>query len=204
MKKNYLIIIVFIAFSLNGFSQFEIKGFGGVNASSLSNLEEGFTQKSNVSYQVGASILFGTTFYGELGATWAVNSQTITDPLDAVSAKSTISGVKVPLLVGYRFFGRSENLVNLRLFLGATANFATGVKLGDISLDKDFYNSLLWSANFGAGIDVLFLFADLGYELGLSEVFKDVDNSAKVNNFYLNIGVRIMFGNSSRGRSKHR
>ena len=202
MKKIYLLLVLFLTTSLTGFSQFEIKGFGGMNASSLSKLEEGITQKTNLSYQLGASILFGTTFYGEFGATWAVNSQELSNPLGSV--KNKFSAVKVPLMVGYRFFGRSENILNLRIFAGVTANFATDVKIGDISLDKEFYNSLLWNANFGAGIDVLFLFADLGYELGLSEVFKEANNSAKVNNFYLNLGVRIMFGNSSRGRSKKR
>jgi len=42
-------------------------------------------------------------------------------------------------------------------------------------------------------VDLAFIFLDLGYEFGLSEVIKDLDESPRNNLFYANAGVRIRF-----------
>ena len=202
MKKNYIIIILLFAFSYHGFSQFEIKGFGGINAASFSDLEAGLSQNSNISYQVGASVLFGTTWYVEPGIVWGVKNVDFVDSSTDAGFNNKISGMKIPVLVGYRFFGRSENLLNLRVFVGATANFNTSYKKEDIAVNDSTFNSLSWNGNVGVGVDILFLFLDAGYEIGLSDFFDTSELSSKINGFYANIGFRFMFGNSSRGRSK--
>jgi len=197
MEKKYFLIALFIGLATSGYSQFEVKGFLGMNFSSLTDVGEGFTQSPEIGYQLGASVLIGTTWFLEPGVTYSVSSQAIEESsiTNSDPFSNKITGVKVPLNFGYRFFGGTQNLLNLRLFAGASANFVTGINIEDISIDKEFYNSILWNANVGAGLDVWFLFLDLGYEIGLSDTFKGEDVlSTKMNTFYINVGGRIKFG----------
>ena len=203
MNKKYLLILFFIGFSFNGFSQFEIKAFLGLNGASYSGLTNSESQNAGLGFQGGAAILFGTTWYFEPGVVWYTNGTDLNILKDSIiSGENIISGFKVPLMVGYRFFGRTQNLLNLRLFVGATANFVSKVKIGEIELNKDLYNSVNWDANFGVGLDVWFLFLELGYELGLSDIYTG-SISLKQNAIYANLGFRMKFGNKSRGRSKN-
>lgn len=51
----------------------------------------------------------------------------------------------------------------------------------------------LFGWNVGAGFDFWIIFIDLGYQFGLSEVFKNLDNASKDNFFYGNAGLRLRF-----------
>jgi hypothetical protein len=206
MKKKLLLFVLFVSITFSGYTQFEIKIFGGLNGASYSGLEEGLSQNSNLGFQGGAAILFGTTWYFEPGVVWyGTNTKLSIDSLNsAAELENRITGFKIPLMVGYRFFGRTQNLLNLRLFVGATANVVSKIKFGDIEMDKDLYNNLNWNANFGLGLDIWFLYLELGYELGLSEIYTSESalNLLKQNDLYINLGFRMKFGNKSRGRSK--
>jgi hypothetical protein len=79
------------------------------------------------------------------------------------------------------------------VFAGPSAKFViSAVQEGGIT--KDDFNNLLWGINAGAGLDFWILFADLGYEWGLKDVFKNATQSTKNNHFTLNLGVRIRLG----------
>jgi hypothetical protein len=206
MKKIYILTILFSSLAFSGFSQFEVKAFIGINGATYKGLAEGLSQSSNLGYQGGAAILFGTTWYFEPGVVWYGTSTSLS--VDSIGSgqniKNNITGLKVPLMVGYRFFGRTENLLNLRLFVGASADFISKIKFDEVEWDKDLYNDVNWNANFGFGLDIWFLYLELGYELGLSEIYNSnsFGNLLKQNDLYVNLGFRIKFGNKSRGRSK--
>ena len=59
-------------------------------------------------------------------------------------------------------------------------------------IDSETYNNLIVNADFGMGVDVLFLFVDLGYQMGISPVYSGGD-AAKANSFYGNLGIRLGF-----------
>ena len=89
----------------------------------------------------------------------------------------------------------TEGLFNVRVFGGFDGSHVTSVKHSTNSgaegdLDEDDYSNLIMSADFGLGIDIWFLYVDLGYQLGLSPVHTGGDN-ATGNTFYGNLGVRI-------------
>ncbi len=67
---------------------------------------------------------------------------------------------------------------------------------GDIDIDDEL-KSAVFGINGGLGIDFLsILFADLGYQIGITDVFKNVEgfnSGAKNNFFYLNIGIKSRF-----------
>lgn len=194
MKKNYFFTLLLVFLTLSGFSQIEIKGLLGTNFTSSTDLPEGLNQSTLAGFQAGAGVLIGKTWYVEPGIQWvSTGIETSIDGFDG-KTKSTFSSVRIPVMFGYRFFGGSENLLNLRLFLGPSLNLLTDIKVEDESFDKELYNSAIWGATAGAGVDVLFLFLDLGYEVGLSEIFKDSDNSVKNNTFYISIGGRFRIG----------
>jgi hypothetical protein len=46
------------------------------------------------------------------------------------------------------------------------------------------------NADFGMGVDIFFLYLDMGYQLGLSQVHSGSDK-ATANSFYANLGIRI-------------
>ena len=83
---------------------------------------------------------------------------------------------------------------NLRFFAGVSANIITDINFAGSSFKKEVFNSAIWAADIGAGLDVLFLFLDVGYEFGLSNVFTDDSVNSKNNVFYVNLGFRIRLG----------
>jgi hypothetical protein len=108
--------------------------------------------------------------------------------------KTDINALHIPAFVGYQIIGGDkENIFGLRVFGGPTLSWVTSIKADDTKLNKDDFNSMIWGIDAGAGIDLWILFLDMGYEWGLSEVFKDDPNNAKNNAFWANIGVRIRF-----------
>lgn len=191
MNIKVFLIALFSIITLNGFSQFEIKVFGGINASTLTKPVEGFSYSPNIGYQFGASVLIGKTWYVEPGIMWMKTDQEIKVDSSSQVDNNIISTVKIPVYIGYRFFGGSENILNLRVFAGVTANIVTDIKYAGSSFNKDVFNGAIWGADIGAGLDVLFLFLDVGYEFGLSNVFTNESVNSKNNVFYVNLGFRI-------------
>lgn len=62
---------------------------------------------------------------------------------------------------------------------------------------KDDFSNVNWAAQIGAGIDFLFLTADIRYELGLNNIFKTPDTwtedaTIKTNAFFVSVGWKIM------------
>lgn len=194
MKIKILFVLLFLSFTFIGSSQLEIKGFGGINASTLTSPVEGLTYSPNVGYQFGASVLVGKTWYVEPGVTWMRTSQEIVIDSTGAANDNIISLFKIPVYGGYRFFGGSQNILNLRVFVGITANIVSDIEYAGNSFNKDVFNSAIWGADIGAGVDILFLFLDVGYEFGLSNVFTNESVDSKNNVFYVNLGFRIRLG----------
>ena len=105
-----------------------------------------------------------------------------------------INAMRIPVFVGYQIIGGDkENIFGLRIFGGPTGSWVTSVKANDNDLDKEDFNSFLWGADLGVGVDLWLFFIDAGYEWGLNQVFKNDPNEAKTRMWWSNVGVRIRF-----------
>ncbi len=81
------------------------------------------------------------------------------------------------------------------MFGGLDGHHVIGVKHGTKSgaigeFTKDDYTNLILNADLG--VDLFFLFVDVGYQIGLTPVHASGDN-AKASSFYTNLGIRIKF-----------
>lgn len=217
--KGTLVAIIMLAVKSVSFSQdnggkdhfSDIRVFGGINIGSLSNDGTEFTLidsvvhskglDAQIGYQGGLSFTYGNHFYVSPGlwyTKFTVNSYLFNetqnnDDVD-FEKESSISMLSIPVRFGFRFINpNDENIFNVRLFGGFTGQHVLSVSSsGDsqIQIDKDDYENLMVSATAGLGVDVLFLFMDLGYDLGLTN-FEKSSNKSRHNSMFVNIGAKF-------------
>jgi len=198
------IVLVFVALTFLGFeslAQFEIRPLAGFNFANT-DAPEGVDAAAKVGYQFGGHVLIGSKFHLYPGITYY---QQVTEYVfdaggdnEDVTVDQTVAGVKVPILVGYRFTDPEEaGLFNLRLFAGPTMLFHTKTEYSEGFVDDQVeWKDLSWAGRVGVGVDIAFLFVDLGYQFGLTDVhdFKEgVDSftDRKHNTFIASVGVKI-------------
>jgi len=212
IMKARLLFVFLLSTALSASAQFDVRAYGGLNVVQLStddgtSLIDGVLHRRSISgrpgYQFGAAVLFGERFYVQPGvqlttvSTEIVNENTVTGV--ELTDETTLKMISVPLRVGFRLIDPEvENMFNVRIFGGFDGHHVTSVKhnvndpnTGDY--DEGDYSNLILNADFGLGIDILFLYIETGYQLGISPVHTGGDQ-AKANSFYANLGLRFSFG----------
>lgn len=163
----------------------------GVGFSDVSKDPATGTSQGKASWQVGGTLMTGERLYLEAGAFYARKSTDIT----AVEGNQSIdfqglSGLRIPATVGYHLIGREQSPIALRIFGGGSAFIVTSVDATGVS--KSDFESPTWGLFAGAGVDFLFLFADLEYEWSVTDASKlstvDVGQSRSL---FLNVGVKL-------------
>jgi hypothetical protein len=178
-----------------GFSQdIVIKPTIGINISDFSKIPPDGKISGQVGWQVGGSVVFGRKFYFEPGLFYAQKSSKYsfvdnTNPSNNFDEKFDITGLRIPVAVGYNFIGNSAGAFNIRAFGGGSAFIVTNVSGGD----KSAYSSPAWGVFAGAGVDFLIFFVDLKYEWSLTNVQKDISqiDLGKSRSFFANVGVKL-------------
>ena len=192
MKKIIFSAIIIAAFSFSSFSQTTVKVAFGINSSRLNTDEGSWKNEGRVGYQFGGSWLLGNKFYVEPGIYWAsISSDMVHKEEASLNFNNKISMIRIPVFAGYHILGdASESFFNLRVFGGPSVSFVTKVETHDLL--KDDFNKVLWGVDAGIGINVWWLFLDIGYEWGLNNVYSHDDHgSAKAKALWTNIGVRF-------------
>lgn len=117
-----------------------------------------------------------------------------------VSQTVTMKSVDVPVLLGFKVL--DLKLARLRIWGGPVASFILN-KDYNLSINgnnereritKDDFRNATWSGQIGAGLDVLMLTFDIGYEFGLNNFLsiQSLDNFSLRNNlFYCSLGWRL-------------
>lgn len=198
--KKLILFIALISFTVSGYSQFEIRPFVGLNFSNVSKAPDNVTTQAKVGSQIGGSLMFGRQLYFNPAISYFWRSTEFSFKGNgAVTSDQKISGVSIPLLVGYKFFDTDNDpFVNVRVFAGPSMLFMTNQQFTNAAIEKDVnWNTTQWGAQLGLGLDVSMFFIDAAYEFGLSKTneaadganFKDIKN----NTFYINAGVRLKF-----------
>jgi len=214
MKKLHIILIAFVlGFSSTLANGLEIRGFGGLNVMQLSSdqtetiIDEvlhGRTVTGRPGFQFGAAVQFGQNFYVEPGIQYSILSSKVVDKntVDGTefTDETTLNTFSIPLKVGYRMIDPSvESIFNVRVFAGVSGHHVTSVNHNvdegkkskpHLTMDTDDFHNLILNSDLGIGIDVLFLYLDVGYQIGLTPVFTGSDDKTS-SAFYSNLGVRI-------------
>lgn len=193
--KTLIFSILLCSVSAVAFSQdIVIKPTIGINISDFSKVPPGDKVTGKLGWQIGGSVVFGRKFYFEPGVFYAqksseysyVNSSTTPTTFDQ---DYDISGIRIPVAIGYNFIGNSKGAFNIRAFGGGSAFILTSVSQGE----KSDYTSPTWGLFAGAGVDFLIFFVDLKYEWSLTNIQDDVSqiDLGKSRSFFVNVGVKL-------------
>ena len=195
MKKCVMLLAAFLV-TVSLSAQVTVRPQIGFNASTITNdlPQEVLDGKSGI--QFGVDLQFGGRFYFQPGLLYEGRKADV-KPVDEniADVNYTVNRIRIPALIGYNITGEPEQFINIRLFTGPNISFAVNKDVDDnqLSFDKDDIRNFIWGWNAGAGLDLAFIFVDVGYEFGLSEIFKDLESSPKNNLFYLNAGLSLRF-----------
>jgi hypothetical protein len=188
MKSSFLgCILCLIGFS--GFSQnIVVKPGAGINISNFSKTPETGKFDGQVGYQIGGSVVFGKKFYVEPGIFYGQLSTKYTDNTTSVKDLTfNISGIQIPVAVGYNLIGHEKGAFNARVFAGGSVFIVTNVNQGQ----KSDYTSPTWGLFAGAGIDFLIFFVDLKYQWSLTNVAENSTDIGQSRTFFVNVGVKL-------------
>ena len=189
------------AFAQQDFSSLEIVIGGAALAESFSGVPDDISTESVWGAQAGASLRIGSPFYiepgiGVAGAAYTLKTTWVEDGFeeDLEDVLGHI-GWQIPVRVGYRLMHQAP--VKLRIFAGVAPLFITQVEEdSDFEVTKDDYNSTVWNASFGAGVDVAFLTFSVFYEAGLTNLFTEeavgeINSDIKLSGIGGSLGLRI-------------
>ncbi len=197
MKSSVVFIAGLLLFAVSPtFGQTSFNPKVGVNISGLDAKFADFKTEARAGWNAGFDLRVGQgLFFLNPGVHYysytARLIQDIEDNGSNVNFKdeTTIQSVKVPLDLGFRLTG-DGGLLGLHAKGGIVPTYVTGIKeRAGFSLNADDLNRLTWGANVGVGLDILFFTAELNYEMGLNDYFKDVEG--KNNMLTLSVGLRL-------------
>ncbi len=192
MKKIFLIIAL-LSVTTWSMAQVELKPTIGFNITDVSKDPASGKAKGQAGFQIGASVLIGDKFYVDPGIFWVKKStQFVEEGVSPTELDLDMSGIRIPVVIGYHLLGHEESLASLRILGGASAFFVTSVDAEGVN--KDDFNSPSWGVFAGAGLDIWILFLDVKYEWSLTDVASVTDfDIGKHKGFFSNAGVRIKF-----------
>lgn len=198
MKKRILPLALAVLCVSAASAQVTLRPYVGINSHSLTEDFDDADWKSKIGYQVGVDLQIGSKFYVQPGIQLDFVKNRIEPKVTIPGFEDTDfkrSHVRIPVMVGYAF-GEVDGDFAARIFTGPNAAFLITAKFEDEDV-KEQLKSAVFGWNVGAGLDFSILFIDVGYQIGLSEVFDDLgldeENGSKGNYFYANAGVRIRF-----------
>ncbi|MBD3636083.1 MAG: PorT family protein [Crocinitomicaceae bacterium] len=212
MKKLIISLISIAIIAFTGHSQLlEIRGYSGINIHQFTNTDNRqFVENAIYSrsfsgrpgLQIGGAVTLGKRFYFQPGLQFTTISMAyVTDNTvdgEELISNSRLNMISVPLRAGFKLINPEfTSFFNVRIFGGIQGNRPVSVNHAREStisenITIEDYNQVFFNADLGVGADIFFLFADLGYQFGLTPVHSG-PNDAKVQAFYANVGVNFKF-----------
>jgi hypothetical protein len=192
MKKFSLLVAAFVL-SVATYAQVELKPAIGLTITDVSKDPYSGKAKGRAGYEIGGTVLIGKKFYLEPGVFFTKKStEFVVEGTSVGDLKLNMTGIRVPVAVGYHLLGNEESLAALRIMGGGSAFFVTGVD--SEGADKSDFSSPTWGVFAGAGLDIWILFLDIKYEWSLTDVSSVTDfDIGKHKALFADIGVRIKF-----------
>jgi len=218
MKTIILILLVTISATLT-YAQLGFGIKGGFTMSKLSVNISDYADAAQAGYQLGAFVRLGKKLHLQPEAYFTAKTGKLTfdypqdDPnnpngtiTSSVEQQISLKTIDVPVLIGYQI--AKLPTIKIRIQAGPVASIVVNKKFnvqfdgvdqpdGSSPLVEDDFSNVNWAAQFGAGIDFLFLTADIRYELGLNNIYKAPetmtdDPTMKNNVFFISVGWKIL------------
>lgn len=197
MKRLTVVLTtcMFLLMSWQVQAQLKVNPQVGVNLSALDAKIGDLRTEAKAGWNAGLDFRIGDGFiYLNPGVHYYSNTAKLLrdfeDPdIDMWRDETTIQSIKTPLNIGFNLTGGNKFL-GIRAEGGIVPTYVTGVRETETySLDIEDLNRLTWGYNLGVGVDVLFLTADLSYEIGQADFFKDAEG--KNNVLTLSLGAKF-------------
>jgi len=192
MKISLILLLAFslMVFVNQSYSQIEIKPAIGINFTGFSQDPENATSSAQLGWQLGGTVSFGDKLYGEGGVFWTYKANDISETDTNITFSTSLSGIRIPIIIGYHLLGKENDFIGLRAFGGGSMTVISNVDAEGLS--KSDFTSPAYGVFLGAGLDVSILFLDLKYEWSLSDVSSiskfDVGQARTI---FINVGVRL-------------
>lgn len=216
MKKLFALLLFAILFSIGAYAQTEtipventavhdtiveespkkkkhkrvsdFKFYAGISTSKIDMPDNNFESGYATGFLIGFSYRKGRFGYWEIGANY--NSSVVTlEGQNIFEDNFYIRQLEVPLTAGINLLSPTRRVLGLRLFGGLVPGYLTGISDNPFNLDSDDFNRFQLSGRAGVGVDVLFLFIELGYQYSFIDVLKD--QSSNLNQFDFRLGFRF-------------
>jgi hypothetical protein len=172
------------------------KVYVGTNFNKLNLSSDEYGNTVGIGWNLGASYKRGKFFYWELGVRYNNSVYNLDDATKPIDASSLVDGIfssrniDIPASLGINLLSATDRIVGLRVFVSAVPSFALGVGGNDLDISMDNINTFNFYGQAGVGVDVFFLFIELGANYGFQDYFK---NHSPSNPYqaYLNLGFRF-------------
>ncbi len=184
-----LLAVCLLLSTITTYAQVQVNPRVGVNVSAVDANLQDFRAEARAGWHAGLDFRVGDGFlYLNPGLAYYNYSARLMENLEEnrdvnFSEETTIRSLKAPLNIGMRIFG-------LHAKGGIVPTYVMGVKEAEnFDFDIDQLNRLTWGAQFGVGIDLLFLTAEVMYEKGLTDYFDGVEGGNNV--LSLSVGLKF-------------
>ncbi len=205
--KKLLILLIAVSTAMLSYGQLHFGPQIGYTASNLTINQDSITNSLQSNFLLGAFVRLGKKVYLQPEVNYYTQGSVFKTPsiggLSPLEQEIKLKSLQVPLNVGWRMI--NLEIVNIRLFGGAVANFVLDKQVNTTSGNAEEYETALvpedfndvnWQFDVGVGVDVLMFAVDVKYVGGLSNVLKDVNFSgntvsSKSNLFVVTLGWKI-------------
>ncbi len=205
--KKLLIFLIAVSTATLSYGQLHFGPQIGYTASNLTINQDSITNSLQSSFLLGGFVRIGKKIYLQPEVNYYTQGSVFKTPsigsLSPLEQEIKLKSLQVPLNIGWRMI--NLEIVNIRLFGGAVANFVLDKQVNTTSGNADDYETALvpedfndvnWQFDVGVGVDVLMFAVDVKYVGGLSNVLKDVNFngntvSSKSNLFVVTLGWKI-------------
>ena len=173
----------------------EFKVFGAVNFNNLNINSEYYEPTTGAGWMLGGAYKRGKFFYWELGARYNralydLHNANGPDTLALSERILGVSNVDVPITVGINALWFFSRIVDVRVFISAIPEFVLGVNSNGLNITKDNLNSFNLIGQGGVGVDVAFIYLEVGIEYGFIDLFENYNPSNPVQGF-IALGFRF-------------
>ncbi len=103
----------------------------------------------------------------------------------------SVKRIDIPVSFGINFLLVTSRIAaGLRVFISAVPSFAIGVGGNDLNISMDKINTFNFYCQLAAGVDITFIYIELGFNDGFNELFQNYSPSNPYQ-AYLNLGFRF-------------
>ncbi len=207
MKKAILVLSTVLLSSVM-FGQFHFGPQVGYTASNLSINKSEIVNNLKSNLLIGVFVRMGKKIYLQPEANWLTQGSTfkyefeVDDP-NPVEQEIKLNTLQVPLSLGWRMI--NLDVINIRLFAGASANFILNTKINTLNPDTyeyllpEDFSSIQWQWQAGLGVDILMFAIDVRYCGGINDLVNktvtvdggNYEVSSKSNLFQVTLGWKI-------------